>query len=480
MKKIIIPILLILTIIFINNTYSATTYSGGDVNEDGTTDINDAKLIANYIINKTKPSGFTTDTNVADVNNDSKVKMNDVILIATGKVTASIAPTSISLNKSAVRMDKGSNSTPFTATIAPNNATDKTITWTSSNTSVATVNSSGKVTAVEAGAATITAQTSNGKKATASIIVTKADIYDSYEGTTLKYWIERPTNDYILTRIWVKDAYNQMKATKPVELPLPAHTGYEAIDTCANDANREYDMYALRTANTIISTEIDEMSLQNKALVAINASGVVNPYWVPGSPCSWYGTPPIPYYIWNTQEIRNSTNGKNYGITATTFSSTFGMNDENELQPFYFNKGETDEEIAYNIEKKEEIKKNNVKYTFSFGGYLIRNGQVKDEQMSNQAERQDLCQIDEHNFIILSSTIESDDSETRRTHGLATGETAVILQSYGCKYAMYLDGGGSEVHFYKKNTNELKQLKINGNISYAGRLLGDMLYFVEK
>ena len=58
-----------------------------------------------------------------------------------------------------------STSYTLTATVSPSNATDKSITWTSSNTSVATV-SSGKVTIKAAGTATITAKTVNGKTAT--------------------------------------------------------------------------------------------------------------------------------------------------------------------------------------------------------------------------------------------------------------------------------------------------------------------------
>ena len=48
------------------------------------------------------------------------------------------------------------------------------ITWSSSNKKVATVSKSGKVTAKRAGKATITAKTSNGKKATCKITVKKA------------------------------------------------------------------------------------------------------------------------------------------------------------------------------------------------------------------------------------------------------------------------------------------------------------------
>ncbi|WP_425622812.1 RICIN domain-containing protein [Bifidobacterium adolescentis] len=66
---------------------------------------------------------------------------------------------------------KSGASVQLTATVNPSNATDKTVSWTSSNNSVAKV-SDGKVTAVKAGTATITA-TAGGK--TASVVVTVAD-----------------------------------------------------------------------------------------------------------------------------------------------------------------------------------------------------------------------------------------------------------------------------------------------------------------
>ena len=77
--------------------------------------------------------------------------------------------TSVSLNKTTLALDVGSTQT-LTATVAPSNATNKTVTWKSSNTNVATV-SNGIVKAIGAGNATIIATTVDGGK-TATCIVT--------------------------------------------------------------------------------------------------------------------------------------------------------------------------------------------------------------------------------------------------------------------------------------------------------------------
>mgnify|MGYP000487191406 CR=1 FL=1 len=59
----------------------------------------------------------------------------------------------------------------ITATVKPDNATDKSVTWSSSNTSVATVDENGVVTAVTEGTATITATASNGVEASCTVTV---------------------------------------------------------------------------------------------------------------------------------------------------------------------------------------------------------------------------------------------------------------------------------------------------------------------
>lgn len=81
-----------------------------------------------------------------------------------------VAVTSISLNKTVLEMIEGDTET-LTASVLPDDATDKTVTWTSSDDDVVTVND-GVVSAVSAGEATITAKAGD-KTAMCSILVNR-------------------------------------------------------------------------------------------------------------------------------------------------------------------------------------------------------------------------------------------------------------------------------------------------------------------
>ena len=81
-----------------------------------------------------------------------------------------VAVTSVKLSKSKKSLNIGDTFT-LTATVKPNDATDKSVTWSSSDTSVATVDENGVVTAVAEGTATITATASNGVEASCTVTV---------------------------------------------------------------------------------------------------------------------------------------------------------------------------------------------------------------------------------------------------------------------------------------------------------------------
>ena len=96
---------------------------------------------------------------------------------------AKIAPTGVTLDKTSLSLRKGETYT-LTATVAPANATDKTVAWSSGNTNVATVDGKGKVTGVAAGNALVTAKTADGNR-TAVCAVTVTDIEIDLSGLGL-------------------------------------------------------------------------------------------------------------------------------------------------------------------------------------------------------------------------------------------------------------------------------------------------------
>ncbi len=120
-------------------------------------------------------SWFSNNTDVATVNSNGvvtakaagtatiTVKTSDSGKTATCKVTVTQPVTDVSLNKTSTMLTVGQTET-LTATINPNNATNKTVTWSSSDTNVASVDNNGVVTAKAEGTAIITVRTEDGGK----------------------------------------------------------------------------------------------------------------------------------------------------------------------------------------------------------------------------------------------------------------------------------------------------------------------------
>lgn len=94
--------------------------------------------------------------------------------LCTVTVAEPVAVTSITLDKTSVSLAKG-KTLQLTATVNPKNATDKTLTWASSNDAVVTVSPNGLLTGVAEGKATITVSAGS-VQATCSVEVTNSDI----------------------------------------------------------------------------------------------------------------------------------------------------------------------------------------------------------------------------------------------------------------------------------------------------------------
>ncbi|EOS21215.1 hypothetical protein C806_04531 [Lachnospiraceae bacterium 3-1] len=131
----------------------------------------------------------SNNTGVATVNNGkvTAVKAGSATITVTtvdGSKTATCAVTvkpaaptvysvtGVTLSAKTLSLEVGKSST-LTATVVPANASNKAVTWKSSNAGVATVNN-GKVTAVKAGSATITVTTADGNKTATCAVTVKA------------------------------------------------------------------------------------------------------------------------------------------------------------------------------------------------------------------------------------------------------------------------------------------------------------------
>ena len=145
-----------------------------------------------------------------------------------------ISVESITLNKTQLSMVKGATET-LAATVLPTTATDKAVTWKSSDTAVATVEN-GVVTAVAAGNATITA-TAGGKTAICAVTVTNPSNSSSSGGggsSTPRYAVTVPdkTENGSLS-VTPQNA----KRGSDVTITATPDKGYEVGDIVAKDVN---------------------------------------------------------------------------------------------------------------------------------------------------------------------------------------------------------------------------------------------------
>ena len=120
---------------------------------------------------------------------------------ATCSVTVTgVAVTGVTLNKTSITLLKAGDTEKLTASVLPATATNKTVSWGSSNAGVATVSADGTVTATGTGTATITATTQEGSK-TAACSVTVTGVAQirfqySFSNTYQSEWTMRAGSTY--------------------------------------------------------------------------------------------------------------------------------------------------------------------------------------------------------------------------------------------------------------------------------------------
>ena len=157
---------------------------------DVTTVTESEKVVAKFVLpiaGSTALSGATVKMGDKDAIafGASQTLAGKVYNVAKTQAETITAVTSVALDADKMTLTVGDDG-QLTATVAPEDATDKTVTWSSDKESVATVDATGKVTAVAEGTATITAQAGD-KTATCVVTVTDAPIAIDLSTLTAAY-----------------------------------------------------------------------------------------------------------------------------------------------------------------------------------------------------------------------------------------------------------------------------------------------------
>ena len=262
------------------------------------------------------------------------------------------------------------------------------------------------------------------------------------ETNTLNVYVSK-YNSYYLTRIWMKDPYKQ---ANKFDSPEYGKNLYKPSDLLSK-ANSNYN-------------------LKDKLLLGFNASG----FYLKGTfdadsvkKYSKYDKTSVgTLVITNGKVIRNA-----YKYAVKTWFIT-GINKNNQMVVFEDKKTSS----TYNTDAKKkwanEVINSGIKNTYTFAAPVIKNGKVTNTTTSmpgsNSSKKglQMLCQINDNNFVLFTSS-----NETRNT-------AISKFLSLGCQTAVNLDGGGSIALIYKeKNSNTIKT--VIGN----NRKLTEVGYFSE-
>ncbi|NLI54529.1 MAG: SH3 domain-containing protein [Clostridiales bacterium] len=176
---------------------------------------------------------------------------SSVYATCTVKVLSAVLITSLTLNKSELALNVGDEET-LVVTGTPSNATNKTLNWTSSNTDVATVNSSGKVIAAAKGTAVIRAESTDGSGKYVSCVVTVNNIQilnvyldksslDLSEGDTAKVTATiYPTNATTPTLKWTSSNTSVATVDSKGNIVAGSTKGYSIITAAATDGSGKY------------------------------------------------------------------------------------------------------------------------------------------------------------------------------------------------------------------------------------------------
>lgn len=163
---------------------------------------------------------------------------------ATNNTPKTIAVTSVQIqDKNKTELTTG-ESYKLTATVEPTNATNSEITWNSNNTSIATVNSSGEITALKEGTVKITAKSNNGKEDSIELNIKNPDVK-----------VSKITLDEESTSMRVGDIKHIIATVEPDNATNKTITWTSSNENIAKVENGKITAISEGTADIIVTSE---------------------------------------------------------------------------------------------------------------------------------------------------------------------------------------------------------------------------------
>ena len=258
---------------------------------------------------------------------------------ASCSVTVKRPVSSIQLNKTSLVLYRGTSnvSETLTATVVPSDANNTAVTWTSSNTSVVTVSSSGVVTGKSKGTATITvtANDGNGAQATCAVEVKQYVTSISLDKTSLPLMIGAeaalsvasvlPENANDKTYIWSSSDSAIASVDNSGKVTARA-SGTATIRATANDGSGVFASCSVEVYKIDVPQAVDMGTVVNGKNIkwASFNIGASSPEEY-GLYYAWGETEPKENYSWSTYKFRTSGDSySNVKFSKYNTSSSYG------------------------------------------------------------------------------------------------------------------------------------------------------------
>lgn len=236
--------------------------------------------------------------------------------------TGPVAVTGVSLNTNSLELYESASQT-LVATVSPSNATNKNVTWTSSNESVATVDSSGKVSALSAGTTTITVTTEDGSKTASCLVTVKASV--KVTGVTLNKsstTLTRTHTETLTATVLPENASNKavtwssnnetVASVSSTGVITANAVGTAAITVTTQDGNKTATCNVTVNPIPVSSVTLDKESLDLKVTQSSELTATITPDNADSQTVTWSVDKNI--------VTLSSTTGKTITVTGATAS----------------------------------------------------------------------------------------------------------------------------------------------------------------